>query len=191
MFVSGRCDDTFFSVQVIDHGAALRLHFDLPSRSVAHLARSVVSHEGLVHFDEILALRRRGHPLVAYEPSPKSMQSSYLTNYCLKTDHTRHLPSPAVCRFVFESNSWLFYVGTCLAESKDESMSWCRPCLTDVACAVILTLRTWAVWNKDWRLSIALPIFFAACFGVNIPLIVIFVKSLRCKNVQIRDCFVD
>jgi len=74
--------------------------------------------------------------------------------------HTRYKPSVRTCLFVFESNSWLFYVGTCLAE-------------------VILTLRTWAVWNRDWRLSIALPIFYIACFGVNIPLIVIFVKSLR------------
>jgi hypothetical protein len=46
---------------------------------------------------------------------------------------------------------------------------------------VILTLRTWAVWNKDWRLSIGLPIFLTVC---KVPMIVIsiFLNFLVCES---------
>jgi hypothetical protein len=43
--------------------------------------------------------------------------------------------------------------------------------------AVILTIRVWAVWGRDRRLTIGLPIFFAVCFAPCIALIEIFLKS--------------
>jgi hypothetical protein len=55
------------------------------------------------------------------------------------------------------------------------------PTLSAPPFSVILTLRTWAVWNRDWRLSIGLPVFFGLYLGVNIPFILKFLKSLECE----------
>jgi hypothetical protein len=48
--------------------------------------------------------------------------------------------------------------------------------------AVILTLRTWAVWDRNRRVAIALAVFFAICWLPVIPVIITFVKSLECKR---------
>jgi len=74
--------------------------------------------------------------------------------------HLQSRPTAAACLNTFIISSWLFYAGTATSE-------------------LILTLRTWAVWNRDWRLSIGLPIFFALYLGVNIPFILKFLKSLK------------
>jgi hypothetical protein len=46
---------------------------------------------------------------------------------------------------------------------------------------VILTMRTWAVWNRDWRMAIGLLAFFAICWVPCIPVIILYNKSLRCE----------
>jgi len=73
--------------------------------------------------------------------------------------HFQQRPTAEVCYQIFKAASWLFYVGTALPE-------------------IILSLRTWAVWNRDWRLSIGLPVLFVLCWGPIIGVIVVFVKSL-------------
>ena len=44
---------------------------------------------------------------------------------------------------------------------------------------VILTLRTWAVWSRDRRLSIGLPIFFVICYLPMAVIVVMFLRSLE------------
>ena len=46
---------------------------------------------------------------------------------------------------------------------------------------VILTLRTWGVWNRDRRLTIGLPIFFIACWVPMAIFIAIFLNSVECE----------
>jgi len=43
---------------------------------------------------------------------------------------------------------------------------------------IMLTLRVWAVWNKDRRLTIVLPIFFLLCSAPIVKVKLMFVKSL-------------
>jgi len=51
---------------------------------------------------------------------------------------------------------------------------WCLP--------VILTLRTWAVWNRNKRLSIILLIFYNLSWGSSIFVLVRFLNSLVCMS---------
>jgi len=46
---------------------------------------------------------------------------------------------------------------------------------------VILTLRTWAVWNRDQRLSIILPIFYSLFVGSCFVIIIQVGNSVTCK----------
>jgi hypothetical protein len=48
---------------------------------------------------------------------------------------------------------------------------------------VILTLRTWAVWNRDRRMAIGLLVFFALCWVPCIPVIIIYNKSIICETI--------
>jgi hypothetical protein len=47
---------------------------------------------------------------------------------------------------------------------------------------VILTMRTWAVWNRDRRMAIGLLAFFAICWVPCIPVVIIYNNSLRCET---------
>ena len=51
---------------------------------------------------------------------------------------------------------------------------------------VILTLRTWAVWGRDRRLTIGLPIFLVICMAPPIGVTVSFMKSAECKHPSIN-----
>ncbi|KAF8965957.1 hypothetical protein BDZ97DRAFT_741517 [Flammula alnicola] len=44
---------------------------------------------------------------------------------------------------------------------------------------LILTLRTWAVWDRNARLTIILPILYAICWGPDFFFLVIFLRSLK------------
>ena len=46
---------------------------------------------------------------------------------------------------------------------------------------VILTLRTWAVWNRNQILSIVFPILYSLCWGSGLIMTVQFIKSFTCK----------
>jgi hypothetical protein len=54
---------------------------------------------------------------------------------------------------------------------------------------VLLTVRTWAVWNRDWRLTIGLPIFFVICWVPAFGVTAMFIKSLACKKDAIFHCW--
>jgi hypothetical protein len=54
---------------------------------------------------------------------------------------------------------------------------------------VILTIRVWAVWGRDRRLTIGLPIFFAMCFVPCIALMVIFLKSAKRESILLAHSF--
>jgi len=73
------------------------------------------------------------------------------------------------------------------------------PVLSHVGCwlTVILTLRTWAVWNRHQRLSIILPIFYSLFVGSCFVIIIQVGNSVTCKwNFHARSwwmiyCMVD
>ncbi|KAF8632903.1 hypothetical protein AX17_004749, partial [Amanita inopinata Kibby_2008] len=78
------------------------------------------------------------------------------------------------CVLTYQISGWMFASGIIIAE-------------------IILTIRTWALWGKDWRLSIALPIFSAACFVPTLAMLHIFLDSLEFTPQPIRGtagCFV-
>ena len=62
---------------------------------------------------------------------------------------------------------------------------------------VILTLRTWAVWNRHRRLSVILPILYSLFWGLGLIIIVKATNSITCKwNFHARSgwmiyCMVD
>ena len=56
---------------------------------------------------------------------------------------------------------------------------------TDWRLLVILTLRTWAVWNRNKQLSIILLIFYNISWGSNIVILVRFLNSVtRTSNLH-------
>ena len=50
---------------------------------------------------------------------------------------------------------------------------------------VILSVRTWAVWNRGWPLGIGLVLLLAVGWIPGIPIILIFNRSLDCKNLLV------
>ncbi|KIK64022.1 hypothetical protein GYMLUDRAFT_427817 [Collybiopsis luxurians FD-317 M1] len=65
---------------------------------------------------------------------------------------------PKTCHILYGISAWMYFVGIALTE-------------------IVLTLRTWALWGKDIRLSIALPIYFLCCWLPILYINHIFVKS--------------
>ena len=47
---------------------------------------------------------------------------------------------------------------------------------------VILSVRTWAVWNRGLLLGIGLGLLLIVSWIPNIPIILIFTRSLDCKS---------
>jgi len=80
-------------------------------------------------------------------------------------EHFLRHPTAEICYLFFKTTSWLLLVGMILTE-------------------IMLTLRTWAVWNRDQRLSIGLPIFFLLCFVPAVKVIDISIKSLSFMPLQ-------
>ena len=71
-------------------------------------------------------------------------------------------------------NHWIHYV---------RRYAWLSPC---VSChwylTVILTLRTWAVWERNSRLSIILPILYVLVWFPSYVITGIFIHSLKCTE---------
>jgi len=88
--------------------------------------------------------------------------------------HFQSSPRVETCQLVVSLNSCLFFSGTAASQ-------------------IILTMRTWAVWDRNKQLGIALGIFFAMCALPDIGIIVIFLKSLRfipLKSPALLGCLV-
>ena len=47
---------------------------------------------------------------------------------------------------------------------------------------VILTLRTWAVWDRGRTLGFGLAILFVVCWGTILPFIILYIKDLECEK---------
>jgi len=105
----------------------------------------------------------------------------YITRYLpfidsITTLYNQLLPNATVhaCQVSFQLTGWLFVVGITLAE-------------------VILTIRAWAVWGGDRRLTIGLPVFFAVCFIPIYAVLGVFLKSMKFARMpfpQLEGCFV-
>jgi len=68
--------------------------------------------------------------------------------------------SAETCLAVYKARTWLLWFGLSLPE-------------------VILSLRTWAAWDRNRRLAIGLPIFFALIWLPTIPIVFIFLRGLE------------
>ncbi|KAE9392240.1 hypothetical protein BT96DRAFT_979524 [Gymnopus androsaceus JB14] len=55
---------------------------------------------------------------------------------------------PDTCRTLYDMSGWMYIIGIALTE-------------------VILTMRTWALWGQNIKLTIGLPIFFLCCWVPN------------------------
>ncbi|KAJ3982397.1 hypothetical protein F5890DRAFT_1415792, partial [Lentinula detonsa] len=64
------------------------------------------------------------------------------------------------CRVLYNISGWMYITGITLTE-------------------VVLTMRIWALWGKDIRLSIGLPLFFLSCW---VPNFYIFHKFLQTQT---------
>lgn len=47
---------------------------------------------------------------------------------------------------------------------------------------VIMTMRTWAVWNRNRTLTYVLPIFFIFVWGGSMVTVGIFLRTVRCQH---------
>ena len=54
--------------------------------------------------------------------------------------------------------------------------------LPDWYLTVILTLRAWAVWNRNQRLAVILPILYTCIWSSNFVFLGIFLNSVTCKQ---------
>ncbi|KAL0946524.1 hypothetical protein HGRIS_012734 [Hohenbuehelia grisea] len=82
---------------------------------------------------------------------------------------------PKECRVSYSIAGWLFMFGICLSE-------------------VILSFRTWAVWGRDRRLTIGLPVFLFAAWAPIIFFTWRFLHSLHFTQTpytSVIGCFVD
>ncbi|KAJ7583213.1 hypothetical protein C8J56DRAFT_1028249 [Mycena floridula] len=68
-------------------------------------------------------------------------------------------PSPKFCQVVFPLRAAMYIVGIAVSE-------------------VILTLRVWAVWHRDKRLTIGLPIFYGVTWISSFVSLAVFLSTL-------------
>jgi hypothetical protein len=105
------------------------------------------------------------------------------------TDRFQQHPDAGTCYLLTatKASSWLFVVITSLAESQCLSVIICvSVVLIRYLPPVMLTVRTWAVWNRDRRLSIGLPIFFVLCWAPMIKIIDMFLKSTTRRHISLH-----
>jgi len=100
-------------------------------------------------------------------PTPwNSMKVLFLlTRYLPFVDGVLHIiglrgPGAHSCLAIFKARSWMQWTGLVFPE-------------------VILTLRTWAVWDRNRLLGIGLTIFFAACWVPSIAVKVLFLNAVE------------
>lgn len=91
--------------------------------------------------------------LVRYMPF---IDMALLTFY-LTRNGTAHT---AACGITFQTSAWLFAVGTSVAE-------------------ILLTIRTWACWDKAQWLTIGLPIFFLVNWAIVYVFLGLFIRSVE------------
>ncbi|KAF9066989.1 hypothetical protein BDP27DRAFT_1267914 [Rhodocollybia butyracea] len=65
---------------------------------------------------------------------------------------------PNTCRILYNTSAWMYITGILLTE-------------------VVLTMRTWALWGKDIRLTVSLTIFFVGSWVPNFYIFHLFLDS--------------
>ncbi|TFK32625.1 hypothetical protein BDQ12DRAFT_479687 [Crucibulum laeve] len=83
------------------------------------------------------------------------------------------LSGPA-CHRIYQASGWMYIVGFATSE-------------------LILTLRAWAVWNRDRRLSITLPMLYVGIWGSDCVIMAKFLASMKFgapPHVDFLGCFV-
>ncbi|KAF9067018.1 hypothetical protein BDP27DRAFT_1226530, partial [Rhodocollybia butyracea] len=65
---------------------------------------------------------------------------------------------PNTCRILYSIMAWMYLTGVVLSEA-------------------VLTMRTWALWGKDIRLTVGLTIFFVGCWVPGFYVAHLFVDS--------------
>ncbi|CAA7257467.1 unnamed protein product [Cyclocybe aegerita] len=68
--------------------------------------------------------------------------------------------SPSTCHLLTNTSRLLMYIGLALSE-------------------MILTFQAWAVWNRNWVLTILLPILFVGCWAPHLVFLIEILKSLE------------
>jgi hypothetical protein len=100
-------------------------------------------------------------------------------------DYFQPHPKAEICNLTTRVNVWLAYAGTALVESECIITVMGFLCVLTIMIGpltVMLTIRTWAVWNMDWQLSISLPMFFVLCWGPVIKILFMFTNSLESRH---------
>jgi len=73
------------------------------------------------------------------------------------------------------------YRGCCIREQVQPPTFFISS-LSDWRLTVILTIRTWAVWGRNQRLSIILPILYSLCWISGLVISVRIINSITCKS---------
>jgi len=73
------------------------------------------------------------------------------------------------------------YRGCCIREQV-QPPAFSISSRTDWCLTVILTLRTWAVWDRNQRLSVILPILYSICWISGLVISVRVVDSTTCMS---------
>lgn len=82
-----------------------------------------------------------------------------------------------ICTDIF--NSYDCYWHVLLRRYAQFTVIWI--CVFQFLYPAILTVRAWAVWNQDRRLTIILPIAYALFWIPDFAFLAIFLRSLECK----------
>ncbi|KAK0227440.1 hypothetical protein EDD85DRAFT_853735 [Armillaria nabsnona] len=64
------------------------------------------------------------------------------------------------CQISHSMSGWMFITGIAISE-------------------VILTARVWAVWERNKKLTIGLPVFFLLCWAPNFAMMGVFLQSMK------------
>ena len=118
--------------------------------------------------------------------------SSYIVRGCLPpsllvrlTDSQTDIfkaQDTTTCSNIFKIGICSFYVGIALAKSCVSRLPIDRLLTAILSLLVILTLRTWAVWDRGRKLGFGLVIFFVVCWGSIVPFTVLFIRDLECEK---------
>ncbi|KIK01120.1 hypothetical protein K443DRAFT_678706 [Laccaria amethystina LaAM-08-1] len=143
---------TFEEVVVVLQSARLRNYM-----TVASIVVLVYDYMLTLNSELLLVWSSRWNPvkalflLVRYMPFIDMVFSiSYLTRN--GTSHT-------ACGITFQTSAWLFVVGASVAE-------------------ILLTIRTWACWDRARWLTIGLPIFFLVIWVIVYVFLDLFLRSV-------------
>jgi hypothetical protein len=111
---------------------AFRLFFDASAGGFANLAGSMDPHQGLVPSHEVLVIRRNRNDPPLRVLSLHCVCWHRFDRLILAIDHFQQHPEAKTCNLMIKTSSWLFVVGTGVAESR---------CLFVIICISVVLIR--------------------------------------------------